>query len=90
MLKYTCQSDGVLTPEAATQLRSDYKEYLNAELAAIDSYVPPALEHQAQWTGVVWPSSKDAQANPDTGVQEDVLKEVGKASVTVPEGFVRG
>ena len=45
-----------------------------------------------QWQGMTWPRDalKDADArSPDTGVRKEVLEEVGKASVAVPEGFVR-
>ena len=41
-----------------------------------------------QWSGITWPGSRDAVRDPDTGVQEETLKTVGRASVTVPEGFV--
>lgn len=42
-----------------------------------------------QWSSMVWPSSTDAVASPDTGVDEVQLREVGRASVTIPDGFVR-
>ena len=41
-----------------------------------------------QWSGITWPGSSDAVRDPDTGVEEETLKTVGRASVTVPEGFV--
>lgn len=47
---------------------------------------------EGQWQSMAWPRDalKDAAArNPDTGVRKEVLEEVGKASVAVPEGFVR-
>lgn len=37
---------------------------------------------------MVLPSSDDATHNPETGVPIDTLKEVARASVAVPEGFV--
>ncbi len=44
---------------------------------------------QQQWKGIVWPASNEAKrsADVDTGVEKDVLKNVGTASVWVPEGF---
>lgn len=44
----------------------------------------------AQWSGMVWPSSKEGLAgkNPETGVALDSLKEIGLASVRVPLDFV--
>jgi probable 2-oxoglutarate dehydrogenase E1 component DHKTD1 len=37
---------------------------------------------------MVWPMSKSANYNPDTGVEKDTLLKVGKASVAIPSGFV--
>ena len=45
---------------------------------------------QGQWSGIIWPGSEDAVPEPETGVDAETLKSVGKASVTVPEGFVSG
>lgn len=52
------------------------------------SYVPPPLTFQGEWEGMVWPASKEARHNPETGVDRTVLEGVGRASVAVPEGFV--
>lgn len=43
---------------------------------------------QEHWSGMVWPASKEAIRNPDTGLERQTLETVGKASVAVPEGFV--
>lgn len=45
---------------------------------------------QGKWSGCVWPVSKEAVHQPDTGVEREVLIEVAKASVTLPDGFVSG
>jgi probable 2-oxoglutarate dehydrogenase E1 component DHKTD1 len=37
---------------------------------------------------LVWPTDARAVVNPDTGVERDVLVEVGKQSVSLPDGFV--
>jgi probable 2-oxoglutarate dehydrogenase E1 component DHKTD1 len=37
---------------------------------------------------LVWPTDARAAVNPDTGVEREVLVEVGKRSVSVPDGFV--
>lgn len=44
---------------------------------------------QQQWAGIVWPASAEAKrtVEVDTGVEKNVLKRVGEASVWVPEGF---
>lgn len=44
---------------------------------------------KGQWSTMVWPGSNDAKANPETGVDENTLEDIGRASVTVPDGFVR-
>ena len=38
---------------------------------------------------MVWPTDEDAIHDPVTGVDESILQKVGKASVAVPEDFVR-
>ena len=44
---------------------------------------------QGQWKGLVWPASEQAEHDPPTSVTRDVLAKTGRASVTVPAGFVR-
>lgn len=83
------QNEGVITRDQATSLRQAHKAYLTDELAEAENYSPSSPHMlQRQWTGLVWPASNDAQFHPETGVDVDTLKRVGKASVTVPEGFV--
>lgn len=40
------------------------------------------------WSDLVWPTDARAVVHPGTGVKRDVLVEVGKQSVSVPDGFV--
>jgi len=44
---------------------------------------------QGQWIGIVWPADEIADRDPKTGVLRTVLENIGRASVTVPSGFVR-
>lgn len=37
---------------------------------------------------MVWPASAEAKLFPETGVDRDTLLHAGRASITVPEGFV--
>jgi probable 2-oxoglutarate dehydrogenase E1 component DHKTD1 len=62
---------------------------LDSELAQADAHSPTALMLQAQWKGMVWPADGRAEHDPGTGVPRKVLEKVGRASVTVPSGFVR-
>ncbi|OSD05011.1 dehydrogenase E1 and transketolase domain-containing protein 1 [Trametes coccinea BRFM310] len=81
--------ENVLTKEAADSVRAEHKEFLSSELAAAASHKPGSALSimQGQWKGTVWPASKQAVWDPETGVERDTLKTVGRASVTVPEGF---
>lgn len=42
-----------------------------------------------KWADYVWPNSSAATHYPETGVKRDELIKVAKASVTLPESFVR-
>lgn len=83
------QTEEVLTLEDINTVRTSYKSKLEAELAKMASYVPSASMLEKQWAGVVWPASAEAQHDPSTGVEKEKLEKIGKASVAVPEGFVR-
>jgi len=54
----------------------------------IDEYKPKSEMLEGKWSGLVWPNSKSAKHEPDTGVERDTLIEVARASVTLPEDFV--
>ncbi|EIW54703.1 dehydrogenase E1 and transketolase domain-containing protein 1 [Trametes versicolor FP-101664 SS1] len=81
--------ENVLTKDAAESVRTQHKEFLTSELAAAGSHQPgSALSiRQGQWKGIAWPASKEAVWDPETGVDGVTLKRVGRASVSVPEGF---
>jgi probable 2-oxoglutarate dehydrogenase E1 component DHKTD1 len=78
----------VLTKEAAANLRASYKAHLEDQLSTVGSHVPTASTLQKQWSGMAWHTSNKAVRNPVTGVEGDILREVGQGSVTVPDGFV--
>ena len=84
------QNEKVLTKDAAEAVRARHKDFLASELAAAPAHTPGSnlTMFSGQWSGITWPGSSDAVRDPDTGVQEETLKTVGRASVTVPEGFV--
>jgi probable 2-oxoglutarate dehydrogenase E1 component DHKTD1 len=52
----------------------------------VDSYVSEASMLEGQWMEMVWPASRDAEFEPETGVERERLLRVGKASVKVPDG----
>ncbi|KDQ52171.1 hypothetical protein JAAARDRAFT_210725 [Jaapia argillacea MUCL 33604] len=79
-----------LTPESASSVRAAYKTHLETALSKVESYRPPSASStlgQGQWKGIVWPASKDAEPDVETGVEGTKLREVGRASVGVPKGF---
>ncbi|KAF7984618.1 hypothetical protein HWV62_12831 [Athelia sp. TMB] len=80
-------SDDVIARDEAASLRSSYKARLDSHLGEIASYTPSASMLADQWSGMVWPASTEANPSPKTGVDRQLLEKVGKASVTVPEGF---
>ncbi|KAI0676210.1 dehydrogenase E1 and transketolase domain-containing protein 1 [Trametes maxima] len=81
--------ENVLTKDAAEAVRARHKEFLASELSAAASHMPGSTLStlQGQWKDLVWPASKEAAWDPETGVEKDTLKRVGRASVSVPEGF---
>ncbi|KAI0367415.1 dehydrogenase E1 and transketolase domain-containing protein 1 [Pilatotrama ljubarskyi] len=81
--------ENVLTKDAADSVRTQHKVFLTSELSAAASHQPGSAISvlQGQWKGLVWPASKDAVWDPETGVEVDTLKRVGRASISVPEGF---
>ncbi|KAI8974792.1 dehydrogenase E1 and transketolase domain-containing protein 1 [Trametes punicea] len=81
--------ENVLTKDAAEAVRVQHKDFLTSELAAAASHKPGSALSvlQGQWKGMVWPASREAAWDPETGVARDTLQKVGRASVAVPEGF---
>ncbi|KAJ7695948.1 dehydrogenase E1 and transketolase domain-containing protein 1 [Mycena rosella] len=77
----------VLDPTKIAAIRTAYKSELDTALTRVPSYAPSASMLEKQWTGMVWPASSAAERNPETGVEPEQLKDVGRASVSIPDGF---
>ncbi|KAJ6559045.1 Transketolase, pyrimidine binding domain-containing protein [Mycena vulgaris] len=77
----------VLDPTKIAAIRTTYKSELDAALACVPSHVPSASMLEKQWSGMVWPASSAAESHPATGVEQEQLKDVGRASVIIPDGF---
>ncbi|KAG6864116.1 hypothetical protein C0991_012381, partial [Blastosporella zonata] len=73
--------------QTIASVREAHRTHLDVELAAVPSFKPTASMLQAQWSGMVWPASEDAVFEPETSVNEETLRTVGRASVAVPENF---
>ena len=85
------QAEEVISPSEAEQVRTAHESYLASELAAADAYAPsmesvPMLT--SQWAGMVWPGTAAREDEPDTGFDLEKLKEIGRASVSIPDRFV--
>ena len=79
-----------MTVEEIAEVRKSHRALLEEKLAAVPSFEPAVPAPNDQWRAIVWPASEKAKRNPDTGVSEEILRDVGKASVTISsEGFVR-
>lgn len=82
------KTDEIMTAEEVAEVRKAHKALLEEKLAAVSSFEPAVPTPNDQWSQMVWPGSSKTQ-NPDTGVTEQILRDVGKASVTISsEGFV--
>lgn len=87
--------EGTLEEDTAASVCASCRATLTDALAASASYSPPLVKMEGQWNAtqiddndvkMVWPGSPEAQTF-DTGVDAEVLREVGSASVSVPDGF---
>ncbi|BGP17894.1 putative 2-oxoglutarate dehydrogenase E1 component DHKTD1, mitochondrial [Rhodosporidiobolus nylandii] len=80
-------ANAVLTPAAASSLRASHLSSLDAALAAAESFEVPELDRPRDWDAMRWPEQGEWEEQPDTGVEGEVLKDVGRRSVEVPEGL---
>ncbi|KAJ7147082.1 Transketolase, pyrimidine binding domain-containing protein [Mycena crocata] len=80
-------TEEVLDANKITSIRTTYRSELDAALLRLSSHVPSASMLEKQWKGMVWPASSSAERNPETGVKQEQLQDVGRASVKIPEGF---
>ena len=77
---------GVLTPQEVEDMQAAFRSHLDEELAASEGYKP----NKADWLDGRWSAigfAEDEARRGDTGVQLDVLKEVGRRLTTVPQDF---
>uniref|UniRef100_A0A1A9UWW9 Transketolase-like pyrimidine-binding domain-containing protein n=1 Tax=Glossina austeni TaxID=7395 RepID=A0A1A9UWW9_GLOAU len=79
-------NESILTTEEALKIRTDYLEYLNAELIAASEYEPEASYFQKQWQHITTASS-DYVTYWDTGLDYALLNYIGQQSVSYPDNF---
>ena len=81
---------GVLSPSIVAASKAAYTAKLDASLDAAlpQNFVVPELERTRGWGETRWAELGEWEENVETGVEESVLKEVGRTSVQVEDGFV--
>ncbi|EPQ50911.1 2-oxoglutarate dehydrogenase, E1 component [Gloeophyllum trabeum ATCC 11539] len=79
--------EGLISREEATSLRTSYKAQLDEKLSQVAEFTPEVSLSQGRWKDTVWPAGESALWDPETGLDAHSLKAIGRASVTVPEGF---
>ncbi|KAM4746828.1 2-oxoadipate dehydrogenase complex component E1 [Rhinophrynus dorsalis] len=78
-------SEGLMTEEEASEIKTTYYSKLNDHLANMTLYSPPSTNLQAHWNEMVEPSARITTW--DTGVPSNLLKFIGAKSVEVPDEF---
>ena len=82
------KAEGVVTDGEVEKMRADWRARLEAEFEGAQGYKP----NKADWLDGRWSGLKPAVEIDDprrgvTGVDEAVLRDIGKKITTVPEGF---
>lgn len=80
--------EGVASADQASQSRKAYEASLEEALGRVEGYRAESDMLRGKWKDIVWPLSSAARHEPDTGKDQNELKEIAKASVTLPETFV--
>ena len=81
--------DGLVKADDAAGWRQKYDQQLEEDLEKVDGYSAKSEMLEGKWSKLVWPSTNQAMHDPETGLAEEELKDVAKASVELPDTFVR-
>ena len=80
--------EGVVTEGEVEKMKADWRTRLDAEHEAGQGYKPNKADWlDGRWAGLKAAHDVDDPRRGNTGVDEKVLKEIGKAITTVPDGF---
>ena len=80
--------EGVVTAGEVDKMRADWRERLDAELQAGQSYSANKADWlDGRWSGVKAADDAEDDRRGETGVTNDALKRLGERLTTVPEGF---
>ncbi len=82
----TLVEEGVLRSEDdVTEMREAYKSHLESEMAAADAFLPNKADWlDGKWAGI---ARGEEEAGSATGVERDLIKEIGRDITTVPTDF---
>ena len=81
-------AEGTLSAEESEAINADFYKQLETEFEAATSYKPNKADWlEGKWAGISPAYAEGSSWQADTGVEEAKLQEVGKALVTVPQGF---
>jgi probable 2-oxoglutarate dehydrogenase E1 component DHKTD1 len=82
------EKDQVVSQDDAKVFREAYQSKLEEDLGKVEGFKAESDMLGGKWRGMVWPASEQADHNPSTGVEEQELRKMAVASVTLPDGFV--
>ncbi len=75
--------EGTMTPESVDQMKGAFRAHLDAEFAASDGFKPNKADWlDGRWSGLGLADDEARRGN--TGVEIDLLKEVGRRITTLP------
>ncbi len=79
-------NEGLLTADDVAQMRSGFRNHLEEEFAAAESYKPNKADWlDGKWSGIGFADEGARRGN--SGVPIEVLKDVGVGLTQIPEGF---
>ncbi|XP_068622692.1 probable 2-oxoadipate dehydrogenase complex component E1 homolog [Battus philenor] len=78
-------ADNLVTEKDINEISSEYTKYLQSQFEAVNSYTPEVTYYQEQWAGMR--AAPNAVEIWDTGVNTELLKQIGFASVSTPSDF---
>ncbi|MGI9351444.1 MAG: 2-oxoglutarate dehydrogenase E1 component [Rhizobiaceae bacterium] len=80
--------DGLITEEEYKNLREEWRNYLENEFEAGQSYKPNKADWlDGAWSGLSVPDNEDETRRGKTGVDKQTLVEIGKKITEVPKDF---
>ncbi len=78
--------EGVVSPEELDGMRAEYRARLDAEMTAAEGYKPNKADWlDGRWAGVGFADDEARRGN--TGVEFDVLRDIGRRITTLPQDF---